>query len=169
MWELQTVATWLDMLRSDIRVLGSDAGQISPSVYDTAQLLLHAPSVDIGPALNWLLSQQRQDGGWGNPAVPRARVVPTLAAALALHHHGRRATDHVAVLAGLSFLDKQAEHWIGPLSDDLPIGIELLLPHLLEQLAAVSLSIAQGHFAELRAFGTRRRRTLDGRPLQAGN
>src|SRR5262249_31610494 len=128
MWELQTVATWVDMLRSDISALGSDAGQMGQSVYDTAQLLLHAPSPDSGRAVNWLLSQQRPDGGWGDPAVPRARVVSTLAAALALHHHGRRITDREAVRAAVSFLDRQAEHWVGPLSDDLPVGIELLIP-----------------------------------------
>jgi Squalene-hopene cyclase C-terminal domain/Prenyltransferase and squalene oxidase repeat len=168
MWELQTVATWLDMLRSDISALGSDAGQMGPSVYDTAQLLLHAPSPDCGPAVNWLLSQQRPDGGWGDPAVPRARVVPTLAAALALHRNGRRITDREAVRAAISFLDRQAEHWIEPLSDDLPVGIELLIPSLLDQWAAASLPVAQEHFAELLVFGARRRRMLDGRLLPAG-
>ena len=38
---------------------------------------LAPPPEGVWSALNWLLGQQQPDGGWGNPAVPHTRDVPT--------------------------------------------------------------------------------------------
>ena len=66
-------------LRTLIADLGKDGGLISPSVYDTAQVLRFCPPKEgVEPALEWILGQQQPDGGWGNPAVPLSRTVPTL-------------------------------------------------------------------------------------------
>ena len=88
----------IDVLLTDLQCqiadLGKDGGLIGPSVYDTAQVLrLMPPREGVGPALSWLTEQQHPDGGWGDPSVPRARDVPTLAAVLAIHkkrHYAHR-------------------------------------------------------------------------------
>src|SRR5689334_18323098 len=134
----------VDILLADLRYLigeiGKDGGLIGPSVYDTAQVTRFAPPNEgVWPALDWLLTQQRPDGGWGDPTVPRARDLPTLAAVLALHTYSKRKTTRAAIHAGLAFLRQQAAHWVGALSDDIPVGIELLLPRLLEEAAAAGL------------------------------
>ena len=79
----------LDLLITDLRHLvsdlGKDGGLTSPSIYDTAQVLRLAPASESTCAtLDWLLAQQKADGGWGNPAIPLTRDVPTLATVLAL-------------------------------------------------------------------------------------
>jgi hypothetical protein len=145
------------LLRAHLRALGRDFGLMNPSIYDTAQRLRLAPPEDIWPAVDWMIAQQQPDGGWGDPAVPRARDVPTLAAALAIHTYGRRRSDRVSIQEALRFIHRQAEHWQGGLPDDLPVGVELLLPYLLDTAAASSLKIEHGHYAALRALGVRRR------------
>lgn len=163
----------IDILLTDLRYLigdlGKDGGLISPSIYDTAQLLRLAPPADGARlALNWLIDQQQPDGGWGDPLVPRARDVPTLAALLALNSYGTRTSDRSAVAAGLTFMRRQASHWVGPLPDDLAVGIELLLPHLLQEAATAGLKVAEAPYAALMALGNRRRRMIAGRSPIAG-
>jgi len=126
----------VDILLSDLRSLitnqGKDGGWISPSVYDTAQVLrMHPPQQGVWPAVDWLLSQQQVDGGWGDPATPLTRDVPTLASVLALHNYDNRKATHEAKQAGLAFLRRQVGQWWQPRLDDLPIGVELLLPGVL--------------------------------------
>jgi hypothetical protein len=155
-------------LRRTIADLGKNGGLISPSIYDTAQVLRLAPPPE-GPwsGLAWLVDQQQPDGGWGDPAVPRARDVPTLAALLALHTYGGRAHERSAVRAGLSFLKRQSAHW-SRLAEDLPVGVELLLPDLLDDAAKLGLDIATKPYAELLTLGRKRRQMIAARQWAAG-
>lgn len=150
-----------EILLSDLRMLittlGQGGGLMSPSIYDTAQVLrLCPPAEGVDQGLEWLIDQQRADGGWGDSAVPMARDVSTLAAVLAIHAHGTRRRDEQAVHNGLSFLQQQAHQWAAPLPDDIPGGVELLLPSLLEAAAAVGLAVPIAPYAAL--FELRQRR-----------
>jgi halimadienyl-diphosphate synthase len=153
-------------LRGLIATLGADGGLIGPSVYDTAQVLRFAPPADPAPALDWLLDQQQADGGWGDPAVPLARAVPTLAALLALHAH--RPDAEARQGAGLAFLRGQAPRWAGPPPEDIPIAAELILPRLLDDARAAGLEVDDRPYSELRALGQRRRRMIAALPPRAG-
>lgn len=156
-------------LRHQIGELGGGGGLISPSVYDTAQVTRLAPqSCDIWPALNWLLEQQQPDGGWGNPALPLARDLPTLAAVLAIAPHASRSATAGAVAAGLAFLRRQMGHWAAPLADDIPVGVELLLPRLVEEAVTAGLDLPASPYAALAELGRQRRALVAGRPLRAG-
>jgi len=156
----------LDLLITDLRHLvsdlGKDGGLTSPSIYDTAQVLRLAPASESARAtLDWLLAQQQADGGWGNPAIPLTRDVPTLATVLALNIHGNHANVYDSALqAGLAFLERQAPQWRAPLSDDIPSAVELLLPRLLEDAAAAGLVLDQESYSELVTLGRRRRQMI---------
>jgi hypothetical protein len=155
-------------LRRTVADLGKDGGLISPSIYDTAQALRLAPPPEgPWPGLAWLLDQQQPDGGWGDQSVPRARDVPTLAAMLALHTYGTRASERQAVRAGVAFLQRQAAQW-WRLPDDLPVGVELLLPDLLDEAASMGLDIAPAPYAALLALGRKRRQMIAARQWDAG-
>lgn len=156
-------------LRALIADLGKGGGRMSPSIYDTAQVLrLAPPSEGVWPALEWLAAQQQPDGGWGNPSVPRARDVPTLAALLAIHAHDRRASLRASLGRGMAFLRRQAGHWVPPLPDDLPVGVELLLPWLLQEAVAAGLAVPADQYAALIALGRKRRRLIAGLKLRPG-
>ena len=156
----------LDLLITDLRHLvsdlGKDGGLTSPSIYDTAQVLRLAPaSEDACVTLDWLLAQQQSDGGWGNPAIPLTRDVPTLAVLLALNQHRNRASNNDSALhAGLAFLERQAQQWCAPLPDDIPSAVELLLPRLLEDAATAGLELDQTPYSDLIALGRRRRQMI---------
>lgn len=148
-------------LRHTIANLGADGALTSPSVYDTAEVLrLAPPAAGIWPGLEWLMDQQRDDGGWGDPRVPRARDLPTLAAVLALHVCGSRKRAREAVREGLAFLHRQSQHWSGPLPEDLTAGLELLLPRLLDEAQRLGLALPDESYTGLAALGTRRRRMI---------
>jgi hypothetical protein len=162
-----------DLLLTDIRALvadlGAAGGLMGPSIYDTAQVLRLAPPAEgVWPALEWLVAQQGADGGWGNPSVPRARDVPTLAALLAIHAHDRRRSFGAVLTRGLAFLRRQSEHWTAPLPDDLPVGVELLFPRLLEEAAAAGMEISTAQYSALLALGHKRRRLIAGLTLRPG-
>jgi hypothetical protein len=155
----------VDMLLADLRVLvrdlGKDGGLIGPSTYDTAQVLrLAPPATGIQQTLDWLVAQQQPDGGWGDPAIPLARDVPTLAAILALRMYALSPADHKVVQAGVAFLRQHARIWEGPLPDELPVGIELLLPRLLDDAEAAGLIIPREPYADIIALGRQRRRMI---------
>lgn len=151
----------LTELRSLITNLGKNGGLISPSVYDTAQVLrLCPPQQGVRPAVDWLLEQQQADGGWGNPAVPLTRDVPTLASVLALHTYGNCKATGDAARAGLTFLQQQVGQWKQPQPDDLPVGVELLLPRMLNEAAALGLELPREPYATLVAMGEQRRRLI---------
>src|SRR5262245_40145396 len=78
-------------LRREVTALGTNGGILSPSVYDTAQVLRFSSGANPSwPTVDWLLSQQQPDGGWGDPAIPRTRDIPTLAAMIALSTYDKR-------------------------------------------------------------------------------
>src|SRR5207244_1512245 len=137
-------------------------GLTSPSIYDTAQVLrLTSASENACATLDWLLAQQRADGGWGNPAIPLTRDVPTLATVLALNRYSNRAGNYNAALhAGLAFLERQAQQWRAPLADDIPSAVELLLPRLLEDAATAGLDLDQEPYNDLITLGHRRRQMI---------
>ncbi len=156
-------------LRHTINDLGHDGALTSPSIYDTAQVARLAPPEEgVWPALHWLIAQQHEDGGWGDPSLPRTRDLPTLAAILALHTYATRADAREAARTGLAFLHRQAIHWSGDLPEDLTAGIELLLPRLLEEANALGLVVACEPYATLIALGGRRRRIMAQLKPQAG-
>jgi squalene-hopene cyclase-like protein len=163
------VTMLLTDVRPLIRDLGKDGGMIGPSIYDTAQVVrLAPPASGVWQTLDWLVEQQQPDGGWGDPAIPRARDVPTLAALLALHTYATRAQDRKIVQSGLAFLRRHMSIWAGPLPDELPVGIELLLPRLLEEAEAAGLSVPREPYAALIGLGQYRRRLLANLPVRAG-
>lgn len=154
---------WND-LRTIIRELREDGGLMSPSVYDTAQALRFCPPTQGAErTVAWLLEQQHNDGGWGNPAAPRTRDLPTLAAILALHSF--RNTFNTlqvafAIRCGLSFLRRQARYWQGPLPDDIPVGVEVILPRLLEDAAEIGLEVPHEQYANLVPLSRRKRQQI---------
>jgi hypothetical protein len=155
-------------LRTLITNLGKDGGHISPSVYDTAQLLRFHPPEDIKPALTWLLAQQQPDGGWGLPSTPYARDVPTLAAVLALRQYERDRSTQAAVKAGVAFLQLQAEQWAELPIDALPIATEMILPCLVEEALAAGLALKRAPYDALYRLQAQKVRQLGGRSPQPG-
>jgi hypothetical protein len=154
-------------LRSLIEDLGRDGGLITPSVYDTAQVLRFWPPREAEPALAWLITQQRPDGGWGEPATPLTRDLPTLAAVLALQAHADRIPVRDRVEAGVAFL-RRSEPWPEPLPDDTPCGAELILPWMVGQAAAQGLSLPPERYRSLLALGQRRRQRIAWQPMGVG-
>jgi hypothetical protein len=153
-------------LRTIIGDLGRSGGLMGPSIYDTAQVLRLAPEVGSPElTIEWLVAQQHADGGWGEPSTPLARTATTLAALLALAVHC--GNSHPSVSAGLRFLHHQAHVWDGPLPEDLPAGVELLVPHLADEAAALGLSVPDA-YGSLRALGARRRAMLASIPIHSG-
>lgn len=153
-------------LRHLLTEMCKDGGRMSASVYDTAQVLRWAPPDEgPGPGLEWLVSQQHADGGWGDPLLPHARDEPSLAAILALHAMGKGEREREAVRAGLEFLRKQAVHWQGPLGDDVPVGAELIMPVLLDEAARANVDISPAPYQALIELGKKRRRMLAGIPV----
>jgi hypothetical protein len=155
----------IDLLLTDLRSvladLGKDGGFFSPSVYDTAQLLrLYPPVEGVDAALEWLLTQQQADGGWGDRALPLMRDVPTLAAVLTLHSYQNFKGTRAALQAGLNFLQGQADYWRELQLDNVPAAAELTIPYLLEEAAAVNLEVPQQHYTEIVKLGNQRRQRL---------
>jgi hypothetical protein len=156
-------------LHQIVHDLGTEGGLVSPSIYDSAQVLRLYPPADCRPALDWLLEQQRADGGWGDPAVPHARDVPTLGAMLALVERDHRPTAQAAIAAGCAFLRAHADCWRGPLPDSLPVGVELILPYLLEEAAQAGLNISPEPYTTLIALGAKRRARLKQMQIRGGS
>ncbi len=140
----------LDDLRSAIMSLGDGGGWLSPSIYDTAQMLRYCPPASgVEPALEWLLGQQYRDGGWGEPSGPAARDVSTLATVLALYTLGHGDRARAAVAAGLEFLREHAAQWMDINVDEVPVAAEMIVPVLLDDARAHGLDIDPAPYARL--------------------
>ena len=163
-------ADLLAELRSTIRQLGDQGGVIGPSVYETAQVLrLYPPVEGVLPGLNWLLSQQHPDGGWGVIAVPSARDLPTLAAVLAIHTYRdiypSEADVYAAIEAGLAFLHSQAEQWMGMPINLMTIAAEMIMPYLLDEAEALGLIIDRTPYARIFELRDKKLQYLGRKPV----
>lgn len=159
----------IEMLVADMQnviiTAGENEGCITPSVYDTAQVLrFYPPESGIQGGLRWLLAQQQADGGWGNPTVPQARDIPTLAAMVTLATHSATLQDSTtierAIDAGVTFLEQQRELWQKPLSEDLPTGAEMVLIALLDDAKKLGIDVCPDAYGALRALGERKRQYI---------
>ena len=139
-----------------LQTTGTNGGMVSPSIYDTAQiLLLHSPE-RAQPLIGWLQSQQRGDGGWFDPVTPYIRDTPTLAAILALAAHSYDHHCMKAVERGLAFLASHDSVWEGSyLPEDIPVAAELVLPALLDR-AFSHVHIPERSYKTLRMLGLAR-------------
>lgn len=156
-------------LQSLVADLGKDGGLISPSIYDTAQVIrCYPPPEGAQPAIEWLLQQQHGDGGWGEPGSPYTRDVPTLAAILALHS-AQEPTHQATIDAGLDFLEQQAEQWSDLPIDALPIATEMILPYLIEEANRTGLAVDRKPYARLYHLRDRKCRMISAKPLDVGS
>jgi hypothetical protein len=137
-------------LRMLLHRLGSHGGSITPSIYETAQVLRFCPQfVNTSEVIGWLLRRQQPDGGWDHPDAPLYRTVPTLAAVLALHEQGRDKAARRAKAAGLRFLERQQQVIDASNGQYLPVAMELILPRLLNDAAAGGLPLARERFRHI--------------------
>ncbi|MFN8468177.1 MAG: prenyltransferase/squalene oxidase repeat-containing protein [Caldilineaceae bacterium] len=148
-------------LRNVIRSLGRGGGSMTPSIYESAQVLRYCPElVEIDKVVDWLLRQQRPDGGWGQEEVPLYRIVPTVAAILGLESLGSHERLHQACMAGQRFLEEQD----GPVESSdgeyLPVAIELILPRLLDEADSRGISLPRTNYRHIEELGSKRRRLL---------
>lgn len=158
-------STLIDDLRQTLMQLQNDTASISPAIYDTSIVLRFAPPDDPEPALRWLLSQQAADGGWDDCETSfRARTVPTLAAVLALHHWHHYYRVSSALTAGLLWLRQTAEAWNTTLPDDIPVGLELLMPSLLSDLQQLNLDIPHTAYKSVFDLGQVRIKQIEAVP-----
>jgi len=149
--------------------LGKDGGIISPSIYDTAQVLrFHPPKDGIESTLEWLLSQQQADGGWGDSAFPLTRDMPTLAAILALATYSEPWQDSQAIDAGIRFLNGQTDYWGDELPDDLPVAAELIIPVLLRDAEEMQVPVPVEIYDSLRDLSSVRQNLIASMQPRAG-
>lgn len=133
-----------------LRNLGKHGGSISPSVYETAQVLRFCPQLTEPFLLvSWLLRRQHVDGGWGDFDAPLYRTVPTLAAVLALHKYHDRAEARRACDKGLQFLASQHEVIDADTDQYLPVAIELILPRLLDDAEQEGIFLPRARFRHI--------------------
>ena len=167
----QLIDTLLTDLRSLIADLGKDGGLISPSVYDTAQVLRFCPPEEgVEPALEWILGQQQPDGGWGNSAVPLSRHVPTLASVLALLTYNEKNPKKIEsrAQAGIEFLQQHATEWQDAHIDDFPIAVEVVLPKLIQDAQELGITLPKKPYATLIKLGNKKRRQIAQMQPKAG-
>jgi halimadienyl-diphosphate synthase len=117
------------------------------SPYDTAWVAaVPAPGQPLQPrfpaAFGWLLEHQRTDGSWGGPiAYQPDRLICTLAALRALVRFTARPGVQRAIEAGRGYVWAHA-HELGQESCE-PVGLELLLPSLRQQVADAGIDLPE--------------------------
>lgn len=150
--------------------LGQEGGVISPSVYDTAQALrFFPPEEGVEPALQWLAGCQMADGGWGNSVRPHTRDVPTIAAILAFAAYPLFSESEKIIESGLAFLEKHHKDWEEVVPEDLPVGMELILPKLLSEAERYGLNIPQNHYQNLIPIYQKKIGYIQSMPLGKGS
>jgi hypothetical protein len=155
----------LHRLRMLVRRLGSHGGATTPSEYETAQTLRFCPQlVNRTGVVAWLLRRQHADGGWGDADAPLYRIVPTLAATLALHEQGEGSAARRACLAGLRYLAGQHDAIDPECGQFLPIAIELILPRLLDEADCAGLHLPRTRFRHIEELNVRRRAVIAAHP-----
>jgi hypothetical protein len=156
----------LVQLRKVIQQLGRDGGSMTPSVYGTAQVLRFCPEIaEVNKVIDWLLRRQQADGGWGDAATPFYRDVPTLAALLALQSYCQHDRVRQAVTAAQRFLNEQETVFAPADGEYLPVGVELILPSLLDQAVEHGFTFDRTRFQYVEALGKSRRKALAQLPL----
>lgn len=132
-------------LNINLRNLGVGGGKVSPSVYDTATVASLYPSESSDGAIQWLIDQQSADGGWKSTSPIVLRIIPTVAALIAINKRSKgMQTEIKAVSDGITFLHNHKHAQTPQHIDQLPIGGELILPWLIETANEIGL-----HFSSL--------------------
>ena len=134
------------MNRSRLKtVLQKQSGLVSANPYDTAWVAMVPDATDMQkPAwpqvLQWLRNNQLIDGGWGSESVfyAHGRTINTLAVLRALLEW-QLPGDEVYIATGLKALHSYATY----LSNEPyePIGFEILLPKLIQELEPFQLDL----------------------------
>jgi hypothetical protein len=152
-------------LRKVIQQLGQGGGSMTPSVYETAQVLRFCPEiVQVDKVVDWLLRRQQADGGWGDPATPLYRDVPTLAALLALQDYRQHKRVRRATNAAQRFMEEQITVIEPTDREYLPVGVELIIPRMLGQAEEAGLVLSRARYQYLEELNARRRILLAQHP-----
>lgn len=154
-------------LRETLHNAGSDGGVVTPSVYDSAIVLWLSPLAEDERwgGLNWLFAQLQSDGGWGNQTMPLARDAVTLASILAMKTAGHR-TRHLGILdSATSFLRRSSAQWRPPLPDNLPGGVEVILPRLVDEARRIGIPISPEPYHALEGIRQCRLQIISKYPL----
>ncbi len=124
-------------------------------MYDTAVVLYSMPDLARNDAVDWLLNRQQPDGGWGDPNSPGLRLAPTLAAVLALANQG------YPIDTALDFLNKNHQGLNRLDLDKSTVGVELVVPHLLNVAAGREVKLAADYYrGPLWEFGAKRKQKI---------
>lgn len=135
-------------------ILDDPWGEVSPSIYDTAQTcLLLPPALWPGESIPFLLQQQHDDGCWGWEPTPLGyKLVPTLAATACLLHVTLLAVRGEAIGANAHAVAGAARRGLAALDSILrnpsmllpdTIAIELLIPALAQEITAILRALAE--------------------------
>lgn len=142
-------------LRDTLHAIGREPGSVSASVYETAQVITHlGPTATTPAALDWLIDQQKADGGWGLVHLPDLRQVVTVSAVLALHQFGQSNRTRQAKAAGLAYLHQLAaqDYFMTTPSN----GAELIIPRLLAAADQAGLAVSHTPYQKMIEKGERR-------------
>lgn len=145
----------VDDLRDTLHAIAHEPGSVSASVYETAQTIMHlGPTLTTPAALDWMIDQQKADGGWGLVHLPDLRQVVTLTAVLALHQFGQSNRAQQAKEAGLTYLRQLADqdYFMHTPSN----GAELIIPKLLAEADTAGLAISRAPYQKMIEKGERR-------------